>query len=179
MSVFKTNFYPDSWGVREGLTVNTSALHYNKKLQTAEAYFKGRDAQFTPLRRKVLAILLKNNMRAVGAYELLEDLREAGFRSQPPVAYRALEFLMKHGFVHKIERLNAFVACSLPGSLFLACPPSLTCLFLSCHHNISRIRTLLLSLSLHVLSFIWSSSVTHSLSLLHSVSISPYLTHSL
>jgi Fur family zinc uptake transcriptional regulator len=108
-------FYPDSWGVREGLNVNTSALHYNKKLQTAEAYFKGCDAQFTPVRRKVLEILLKNNMRAVGAYELLEDLREAGFRSQPPVAYRALEFLMKHGFVHKIERLNAFVACSLPG----------------------------------------------------------------
>ena len=33
----------------------------------------------------------------------------------PPVAYRALDFLVEHGFVHKVERLNAFVACNHPG----------------------------------------------------------------
>jgi hypothetical protein len=53
--------------------------------------------------------------RALGAYAVLDQLREAGFGSQPPVAYRALDFLVAHGFAHKIERLNAFVACAHPG----------------------------------------------------------------
>ncbi|MEM1065797.1 MAG: transcriptional repressor [Pseudomonadota bacterium] len=70
--------------------------------------------RFTPVRRKVLELLLKEH-RAMGAYAILDELREAGFGSQPPVAYRALDFLVSHGFVHKIERLNAFVACTHPG----------------------------------------------------------------
>ena len=52
----------------------------------------------------------------MGAYEVLDILREDGFGSQPPVAYRALDFLVTHGFAHKIERLNAFVACAHPGA---------------------------------------------------------------
>lgn len=70
--------------------------------------------RFTPVRRKVLELLLKEH-RALGAYAILELLREAGYGSQPPVAYRALDFLTAHGFAHKIERLNAFIACSHPG----------------------------------------------------------------
>jgi Fur family zinc uptake transcriptional regulator len=61
----------------------------------------------------------------MGAYDLLDRLHEAGFGSQPPVAYRALDFLVENGFVHKIERLNAFVACAHPGAThspaFLIC----------------------------------------------------------
>ncbi len=68
----------------------------------------------TPVRRKVLELLLEEH-RALGAYAILDMLSEAGFGSQPPVAYRALDFLAEHGFVHKIERLNAFVACAHPG----------------------------------------------------------------
>ena len=49
-----------------------------------------------------------------GAYDILETLRTEGLRSQPPVAYRALEFLVEHSFAHKIERLNAFVGCTYP-----------------------------------------------------------------
>ena len=70
--------------------------------------------RLTPVRRKVLELLLSEH-RALGAYAILDLLRAAGFGSQPPVAYRALDFLSEHGFVHKIERLNAFVACSHPG----------------------------------------------------------------
>lgn len=70
--------------------------------------------RFTPVRQKTLEILLQEH-RALGAYEVLDRLREAGFGSQPPVAYRALEFLLENGFAHKIERLNAFVACARPG----------------------------------------------------------------
>lgn len=67
--------------------------------------------QFTRTRQRVLEILL-NDHKAMGAYDILERLRAEGLGSQPPVAYRALDFLVKHGFAHRIERLNAFIACS-------------------------------------------------------------------
>jgi Fur family zinc uptake transcriptional regulator len=84
-----------------------------KAIKVAEAYCDRCNLQFTPSRRKVLEILLEEH-RALGAYAILDLMREAGLSSQPPVAYRALSFLVKHGFAHKIERLNAFVACSIP-----------------------------------------------------------------
>ncbi|QXT41113.1 transcriptional repressor [Gymnodinialimonas ceratoperidinii] len=67
--------------------------------------------QLTPVRRRVLEILLEEH-RAMGAYDILEILREEGLGAQPPVAYRALDFLTTHGFAHRVERLNAFVACA-------------------------------------------------------------------
>lgn len=70
--------------------------------------------QFTAVRKRVLEILLQEH-RALGAYEILDRLREEGMGSQPPVAYRALDFLVKNRFAHKIERLNAFIACTHPG----------------------------------------------------------------
>ena len=80
--------------------------------------------QLTPVRRRVLEILLSEH-RAMGAYEILDTLRAEGLGSQPPVVYRALDFLVKHGFAHKVERLNAFTACSHPGEshspAFLIC----------------------------------------------------------
>lgn len=48
----------------------------------------------------------------MGAYDVLERLSEDGFGSQPPVAYRALEFLVDQGLAHRIRRLNAFTACT-------------------------------------------------------------------
>ena len=85
-------------------------------LSTAETRCKNEGLRLTPVRRKVLEMLLQEH-RALGAYAILDNLREAGFGSQPPVAYRALDFLVENGFVHKIERLNAFVACSHPGAV--------------------------------------------------------------
>lgn len=82
-------------------------------LVAAEIHCAAEGLRLTPVRRKVLELLLREH-RALGAYAILDLLREAGFGSQPPVAYRALDFLVEHGFVHKIERLNAFVACAHP-----------------------------------------------------------------
>jgi Fur family zinc uptake transcriptional regulator len=67
--------------------------------------------QFTPVRRRVLEILLERH-RAMGAYEILDVLRAEKLGSQPPVVYRALDFLMSNGFAHKIERVNAYTACT-------------------------------------------------------------------
>ena len=93
-------------------------------IAAAEAQCAAQGLRFTPVRRAALEILLGEH-RALGAYELLDRLRDAGFGSQPPVAYRALDFLVANGFVHKIERLNAFIACAHPGAThspaFLIC----------------------------------------------------------
>ena len=93
-------------------------------LRTVAIYCAAHKLQFTAVRRHVLEIMLQEH-RAMGAYEILDKLREAGLGSQPPVAYRALDFLVRHGFAHKIERLNAFIACTHPGEThtpaFLIC----------------------------------------------------------
>lgn len=83
-------------------------------IASAEARCAKEGLRLTPVRRKVLELLLQEH-RAMGAYAILDLLRDEGFGSQPPIAYRALEFLAENGFVHKIERLNAFVACAHPG----------------------------------------------------------------
>lgn len=83
-------------------------------LARAEELSAESGARLTPVRRRALEILLESH-RALGAYEVLEKLAEAGFGNQPPVAYRALDFLVDQGFAHRIRRLNAFAACMHPG----------------------------------------------------------------
>jgi Fur family zinc uptake transcriptional regulator len=85
----------------------------NSALAAAETRCEEGGLRFTPVRRKVLEILLQEH-RALGAYAILDKLRDDGFGSQPPVAYRALDFLVANGLAHKIERLNAFTACVDP-----------------------------------------------------------------
>lgn len=80
-------------------------------LAAAEAACAARRLRLTPARAFVLETLLESH-RAMTAYEVLERLAAAGLGSQPPVAYRALDFLVGNGFVHRIERLGAFVACT-------------------------------------------------------------------
>jgi Fur family zinc uptake transcriptional regulator len=82
-------------------------------LSRADALCAERKVQFTPVRRRVLEILLETH-KALGAYEVLERLAAEGLGSKPPVAYRALSFLVEQGFAHRIEGLNAFVACTHP-----------------------------------------------------------------
>ena len=93
-------------------------------LAVADAACQARGVLFTPVRRRVLEILLESHA-AMGAYDVLARLDSEGLGSKPPVAYRALTFRVDQGVVHRIERLNAFVACALPGSdhapAFLIC----------------------------------------------------------
>ena len=75
--------------------------------------------RFTPLREKVLE-LIANAAGPSKAYSLLEQLRTEHDSAAPPTVSRALEFLLEHGFVHKVESINAFVACPHPGGTHLA-----------------------------------------------------------
>jgi len=83
-----------------------------------------RRLRMTPVRRRVLQILLEAH-KPIAAYELLKRLTAEGFPGQPPIIYRALEFLLFLGVVHRIESKNAFVACTLPKGIhpaqFLIC----------------------------------------------------------
>lgn len=82
-------------------------------LQRAVERLQKAGARLTPVRRRTLEILLESH-RAMGAYDVLSRLSEDGFGSQPPVAYRALDFLVEHGLAHRVRRLNAYAACLSP-----------------------------------------------------------------
>ncbi len=84
-------------------------------MAAAEATCAARGAQLTPVRRRALEILLEAH-RAMGAYDVLARLDADGFGDKPPLAYRALGFLVDQGLAHRIERLNAYVACAHPGA---------------------------------------------------------------
>ncbi len=82
-------------------------------LADAERYCREHDLRLTAGRRRVLS-LLAGEGRAVKAYDLLGALTAPGGKSMPPVVYRALDFWIEHGFVHRIESLNAYTACGHP-----------------------------------------------------------------
>lgn len=84
------------------------------QLAQAAARCAARGAQLTELRRQVLELVLRAE-QPVGAYALLDQLRGARAGAAPPTVYRALDFLLEQGLVHRIERLNAFVGCDSAG----------------------------------------------------------------
>lgn len=80
----------------------------------AEARVSQSTARLTPLRRRVLELVCESHT-PVGAYDLLARLGgERRTRAAPPTIYRALDFLMEHGLIHRINSLNAYVACFGP-----------------------------------------------------------------
>ena len=107
-----------------GFGAHDHARCVDRAMDAAKDYCTDNGLRFTPVRRAALEILLREH-RAIGAYDLLDRLNAAGFGAHPPLAYRALDFLVTSGLAHKIERLNAFIACAHPGAMhspaFLIC----------------------------------------------------------
>jgi Fur family zinc uptake transcriptional regulator len=95
-------------------------------LAAARRACEARRLRLTPARERTLAILLESHA-ALGAYDVLERLRAEGFGAAPPLAYRALEFLTENGFAHRIEKLNAFVACGRLSDDAAGAPAFLIC----------------------------------------------------
>ena len=77
----------------------------------AEQVCARRTQKFTPIRRQVLQALLSSH-RPLGAYEVIDELAKSMPRPAPITVYRALDFLMENGLVHRIESRNAFLACA-------------------------------------------------------------------
>ncbi len=79
-------------------------------LDRAALLCEHRGANLTDLRRRVLGLVL-DAASPIGAYELLDRLRQTRRGAAPPTVYRALEFLIEQGLIHRIERLSAYVGC--------------------------------------------------------------------
>ena len=92
-----------------GMTVEFSRRTMSL-LSRAEGVCQQRGANLTELRRHVLGLIL-DAASPTGAYELLDRLRPTRRGAAPPTVYRALEFLLDQGLIHKVERLSAFVGC--------------------------------------------------------------------
>jgi len=82
-------------------------------IAAAESVCGVRKARLTPLRKTVLGLVWGSH-EPVGAYDILEQLRAQRDRVAPATVYRALDFLIEHGLIHRIESLNAFVGCGDP-----------------------------------------------------------------
>ena len=93
-------------------------------VEEAERICAERGSRFTDLRRRILTMIWQGHS-AVKAYDLLDQLAAEGGSAKPPTVYRALDFLMEEGLVHKIESLNAYIGCPHPSedhiSQFLIC----------------------------------------------------------
>lgn len=83
----------------------------DKAIRTAEQVCVRRGVRLTPLRRKVLELVWESH-RAVKAYDLLERIRPSEPAAKPATVYRALDFLIGQGLIHRVESLNAFVGCN-------------------------------------------------------------------
>jgi Fur family zinc uptake transcriptional regulator len=80
------------------------------ELEAAEARCVAAEQRLTAPRRRVLEQLLQAG-QPVKAYDLISTYAVDGPPAKPPTVYRALDFLEKQGFAHRIESLNAYVAC--------------------------------------------------------------------
>ena len=87
-------------------------------LSAAETVCAAAGERLTPIRRRVLELVWGSH-RPIGAYAILDQLKDGNRSAAPPTVYRALEFLLGRGLIHRIESLNAFVGCSHPGESHL------------------------------------------------------------
>lgn len=93
-------------------------------LDQAESLCERRNLRFTKLRKQVLELVCRAE-QPVGAYQLLDELRESGRSAAPPTVYRALDFLLEQGLIHRLATNNTYLACAHPqlphAAVFLVC----------------------------------------------------------
>ena len=106
-------------GPKPGSGAARSGPHDHGRAQNqghAHAHCEGHGAHvtglnLTPGRRAILDLLCEAG-RPLGAYDMLDRLAGASGRRPAPLAvYRALDYLLENGLVHRLASRNAFVAC--------------------------------------------------------------------
>jgi Fur family zinc uptake transcriptional regulator len=85
----------------------------DRLLREVSAACDARGLRLTPLRRQVLELIAAAD-KPVKAYDLLDRLRAGRDSAAPPTVYRALDFLLENGFIHKLESVNAYTSCHHP-----------------------------------------------------------------
>jgi Fur family zinc uptake transcriptional regulator len=86
----------------------------SEALHQADAYCERQGLRLTELRRQVLELVWGSH-RPVGAYDLLQQITDTGRKAAPPTIYRALDFLLDHHLIHRIDSMNAYLGCNRPG----------------------------------------------------------------
>ena len=82
-------------------------------MRDAEEICQVKGLRFTELRKEVLKLIwLSHNPSK--AYDILEMLKGKAWSAKPPTVYRALDFLLENGLVHKLDSINAYIGCSHP-----------------------------------------------------------------
>jgi Fur family zinc uptake transcriptional regulator len=100
--------------------------HHDAKgfVRAVEHASEERGLRLTPLRKEVLELIAASR-KPIKAYDLLDLLRERHGNAAPPTVYRALDFLLDNGFIHKLESINSYVSCHHPAEAhqvpFLIC----------------------------------------------------------
>lgn len=82
-------------------------------VQAVEAACAERGLRLTPLRAQVLGLVAAAG-KPVKAYDLLDLMKSESGSTAPPTVYRALDFLLEQGFIHRLASVNAFVGCHHP-----------------------------------------------------------------
>ena len=85
----------------------------HQALTIAEEICAERGLRLTPQRRQVLTLIWQSH-RPMKAYDLLEQMQQDASSAKPPTVYRALDFLMEQGLIHRLDSLNAFTGCGHP-----------------------------------------------------------------
>ncbi|HEY9130611.1 MAG TPA: transcriptional repressor [Dyella sp.] len=119
---------PEVTALTHSATSKTHAHHHHDDpegfVRAVEEASEERGLRLTPLRKEVLELIAAAG-KPVKAYDLLDQLRERHGNAAPPTVYRALDFLLEHQFIHKLESINAFVSCHHPAEAhqvpFLIC----------------------------------------------------------
>ncbi|MGH8082701.1 MAG: transcriptional repressor [Lysobacter sp.] len=93
----------------------------NGFVQEVERACEQRGLRLTPIRAHALR-LIADAGKPMKAYDLLDQMKATHDAAAPPTIYRALDFLLEHGFIHKLASINAFVGCHHPGAAQHAVP---------------------------------------------------------
>ena len=82
----------------------------NKLSKQIEEICAARGVRLTSQRKRVFDLICASK-KASSAYDLLEDLKISEPQAKPPTVYRALDFLLEQGFIHRVESTNSFISC--------------------------------------------------------------------
>jgi len=91
-----------------------SISELNDSISRVDEICRSNKLGFTDIRKLVFEIIIKNN-KPIKAYQILDEIRNITNKpSHPPTVYRAIDFLIENGFVHKLNSINSFVGCFHP-----------------------------------------------------------------
>ncbi|MDA0915806.1 MAG: Fur family transcriptional regulator [Proteobacteria bacterium] len=91
-----------------------SISELNASISRVDEICRSNKLGFTDIRKLVFEIIIKNN-KPIKAYQILDEIRNITNKpSHPPTVYRAIDFLIENGFVHKLNSINSFVGCFHP-----------------------------------------------------------------